>query len=55
MLKIQEAVKPLALKPTIKTHQLPSVVVFENSGEDCLKYNPKPVPPKPKTKRGWIA
>lgn len=39
-----------------KTHQLPSVVVLETSGEKCLKFVAKHQPkPKSKNKRGWIA
>jgi len=40
-----------------KTRRMPSHVVFESSGEPCLKFSPKqtePPPPKPK-KGGWVA
>lgn len=44
-----------------KTNRLPSVVVFESSGEPCMKFEPKPEDtssPKNKKKKssnGWIA
>ena len=38
-----------------KTAKLPSIVVFENSGETCLKFSPKATPPKPNKKTGWVA
>jgi len=38
-----------------KSKKLPSVVVQEASGESCYKYTPKPLPPSPKKKDGWIA
>ena len=38
-----------------KTEKMPSVIVFENSGADCLKYSPKNPPEQKKKKRGWIA
>jgi len=41
-----------------KTRNLPSQVVFETSGADCLKFSPKADPdsnPSSKKKNGWIA
>jgi len=39
-----------------KTSQIPSQVVFEASGEPCLKFLPKKSkPPRSKNKKGWIA
>jgi len=39
-----------------KTRQLPSAVVFESSGEPCLKFSPKKsTAQKSKSKKGWIA
>ena len=40
-----------------KTTQLPSEVVFENSGEPCLKFSPKSTPNKSNSNsgNGWIA
>lgn len=39
-----------------KTRQLPSVVVFESSGQPCLKFQPKrPQKPSGSEKKGWIA
>lgn len=41
-----------------KSKQMPSVVVFESSGADCLKFSPK-AEARPKSgagkKKGWIA
>ncbi|QCU90029.1 uracil-DNA glycosylase [Thiomicrorhabdus sediminis] len=39
-----------------KTRRLPSEVVFESSGEECLMFKPKhPTPRKNPKKDGWIA
>lgn len=43
-----------------KTKKLPSLVVFESSGEKCLKFTPKDPEPTPSSggrrkKDGWIA
>ncbi|HBQ45426.1 MAG TPA: uracil-DNA glycosylase [Thiomicrospira sp.] len=38
-----------------KTKRLPSLVVFETSGENCHHFCPKTPKPKPKKKRGWVA
>jgi hypothetical protein len=38
-----------------KTHRLPSDVVFETSGEVCLKFSPKNTAPKNSKTKGWIA
>ena len=38
-----------------KTPKLPSVVVFESSGEACLKFTLKATPKKSSKKTGWIA
>lgn len=39
-----------------KSRELPSLVVFEASGERCLKFTPKRPPKNPTQKRnGWIA
>lgn len=38
-----------------KTSKMPSRVVFENSGQPCLKFSAKTPPPKPAKKPGWIA
>jgi hypothetical protein len=38
-----------------KTTKLPSIVVFENSGEECLKFSPKANQANPVKKTGWIA
>lgn len=39
-----------------KTIQIPSAVVFESSGEPCLKFSAKNAPlPRSKNKKGWIA
>jgi len=38
-----------------KTRRLPSEVVFETSGEDCLKFAPKNTGPKNSKTKGWIA
>ncbi|MBN2865450.1 MAG: uracil-DNA glycosylase [Thiotrichales bacterium] len=41
-----------------KTKQMPSIVVFETSGAECLKYSPKPEQDQsknPSKKKGWIA
>jgi len=40
-----------------KTAKLPSEVVFESSGEPCLKFKPKKrdQPSKSKNKPGWTA
>jgi len=39
-----------------KTTQMPSIVVFEASGEPCLKFLPKRQQSKgkPKPKHGWV-
>lgn len=47
----QKAVLLLAFK----TKRLPSLVVFETSGENCHHFCPKTPKPKPKKKRGWVA
>ena len=40
---------------TVKTRRLPSDVVLETSGEECLKFTSK-IQPKTKNKKtGWIA
>jgi len=38
-----------------KTRRLPSEVVFETSGEECLKFTPKAQPQTKNKKSGWIA
>lgn len=39
-----------------KTRRLPSEIVFESSGEECLKFFPKkPNKPTSGKKDGWIA
>ncbi|AZR81964.1 uracil-DNA glycosylase [Thiomicrospira sp. S5] len=39
-----------------KTKQLPSVVVFESSGQPCMKFRPKRRPPPSDSGgNGWIA
>lgn len=38
-----------------KTRRLPSEVVFESSGEECLMFSPKNPPKKSSKKTGWIA
>ncbi|WP_029407700.1 hypothetical protein [Thiomicrorhabdus sp. Milos-T2] len=38
-----------------KTRRLPSDVVLETSGDDCLKYSPKKTKVKKPKKDGWIA
>jgi hypothetical protein len=38
-----------------KTPKLPSIVVFENSGEECLKFTPKEHAQNPSKKTDWIA
>jgi len=38
-----------------KTKRLPSDVVFESSGEPCLKFIAKNQPSKKPEKTGWIA
>ncbi|GAB6034441.1 uracil-DNA glycosylase [Galenea microaerophila] len=52
-----EASQPRGCKAFgFKTAQLPSVVVFEASGEACLKFSPKKqIQNKPpKTTKGWV-
>jgi hypothetical protein len=43
-----------------KTQRLPSVVVYETSGEPCMRFEPKQdnppsTPPKKNNNGGWIA
>ena len=38
-----------------KTRRLPSEVVLETSGEECLKFSPKTQPQPNNKKTGWIA
>jgi len=38
-----------------KTKQIPSAVVFETSGEPCLKFSPKADTTHSKKREGWIA
>ncbi|BCN93536.1 hypothetical protein THMIRHAM_13210 [Thiomicrorhabdus immobilis] len=38
-----------------KTRRMPSDIVFETSGDECLKFTPKDTPKTETKKTGWIA